>query len=112
MTFKGAIIKETLVDELFLDLLTIEKVEIWKTQNSIKYWTMIWFSSDVADLPEQLSKKLILDYFADMKAENRKYIVFKGTVLSYAIGNSREKTTVMEECRKRGIPDHQMAWDE
>lgn len=36
--FSGAIIKETLANELiFLNLLTIEKVENRKTQNAIKY---------------------------------------------------------------------------
>ena len=31
--FEGAIIKETLKDELFLDYLQINKAEIWKTND-------------------------------------------------------------------------------
>ena len=42
--YEGAIIKETLSNELLLDHLTIDKVEIWKTNDAnIKYWTMIFF---------------------------------------------------------------------
>ena len=113
MIFKGTIIKETLTDELILDLLTIEKVEIWKTQNAIKYWTMIWFSSDAPDFPEQLSKAIIGGaWFADLKAGNVKYIVFNSTVLKYTIGNLTEKAAIINECRKLGIPDKQLSWDE
>lgn len=113
MKFSGAIIKETLTDELLLDLLTIDKVEIWKTENAIKYWTMIWFTSDVSDFPERLSK-VIIDggWFADMQADNVKYIVFKDAVLKYSIGNAAEKEVVLSECRRRGIPEKQMSWDE
>jgi len=113
MIFNGAIIKETLTDELLLDLLTIEKVEIWKTQNAIKYWTMIWFTSDMPDFPEQLSKVIIEGgWFADLKADNVKYIVFKDAVLKYEIGNVAEKEAVLNECRRRGIPNEQLSWDE
>ena len=112
MMFKGAIIKETLTDELLLDFLTIEKVEIWKTNDTIKYWTMIWFNSDTSDFPEHLSKVLIDGWFADMKADNIKYVIFKDAVLKYTIGNAVEKETVLNECRRRGIPDEQFAWEE
>ena len=113
MTFTGVIIKETLTDESLLDLLTIEKVEIWKTDNVIKYWTMVWFSSDVSDFPEQLSNLLIEGaWFADLKADHQKYIVFNSAVLHYTIGNIAEKESVLNECRKRGIPEEQLSWDE
>ena len=113
MIFTGVIIKETLIDESILDLLTIEKVEIWKTQNTIKYWTMIWFSSDVPDFPEQLSKVIIEGaWFADLKAEQVKFVIFKDTILKYTLGNAAEKEFVLNECRKRGIPNEQLSWDE
>ena len=42
--YEGAIIKETLSDELLLDYLIIDNVEIWKTDDKhIKYWTMVFF---------------------------------------------------------------------
>jgi hypothetical protein len=110
--YEGAIIKETLTDELILDYLDIEKVEIWKTNESIKYWTMIFFNAKVNDFPERLSKALIDDWFADMKRENTKYIVFKDKVLKYEIGNIAEKEAVLKECRARGIPDKQFNWSE
>lgn len=110
--FTGAIIKETITDELLLDCVEIEKVEIWKTKDTIKYWTMIWFKSYTADFPERLSKVIIDNWFADMKKENVKYIVFKDTILKYEIGNMAEKEAVLDECRKRGISDEQFGWDE
>ena len=113
MIYKGVIIKETLTDESLLDLLTIEKVEIWKTQNTIKYWTMVWFNSDFSDFPEKLSKVMITGpWFADLKADQLKFVIFKDAVLKYTIGNAAEKEHVLNECRKRGIPDEQLSWDE
>lgn len=70
--FVGAIIKETIKDESFLDLIEIEKVEIWKTNDpQIKYWTMIFFKSNALNIPEQLSKVIINDWFADMKKDEK-----------------------------------------
>ena len=111
--FEGAIIKETLTDELLLDYLEIDKVEIWKTKDSIKYWTMIFFRSETEDFPERLAA-VIIDggWFADMKSGNTKYIIFKDKVLTYEIGNLSEKEVVLDYCRSRGIPDEQFNWSE
>ena len=110
--FEGAIIKETLADELLLDFLTIDKVEIWKTSDTIKYWTMIFFHSDTKDLPDRLSRVIIEDWFADMKAEDFKYIIFKDTVLKYRIGSQEEKEQVLDYMRAKGIPEKQFGWSE
>jgi len=110
--FEGVIIKETLTDELILDHVIIKKVAIWKTSDTIKYWTMIWFESAAPNFPELLSRVIIDGWFADMKKENEKYIVFKDAVLKYRIGDISEKEAVINECRKRGIPDEQMNWSE
>ena len=110
--FRGAIIKETITDESLFDYLDIEKVEIWKTNEIIRYWTMVFFKSDTGDFPERLSEVILDGWFADMKKENMKYIIFKDAVLSYEIGNAEEKEAVLDECRKRGIPDEQFGWSE
>jgi hypothetical protein len=110
--FEGVIIKETLTDELLLDFLTIDKVEIWKTSETIKYWTMIFFHSDEKDLPERLSHTIIEDWFADMKAGDIKYIIFKNKVLKYQIGNQAEKEQVLDYMRAKGIPEEQFGWSE
>ena len=52
------------------------------------------------------------NWFVDMKNENTKIIVFRDKVLRYEIGNTEEKQHVYEECRKQGIPDRQMNWEE
>ena len=110
--FEGAIIKETLTDELLLDYLHIDNVEIWKTSDTIKYWTMIFFHSETEDLPERLAAVIAEGWFADMKSRNTKYIIFKNKILKYEIGNAAEKEAVLDYMRSIGIPDSQFNWDE
>ena len=110
--YEGAIIKETLTNELLLDHLIINKVEIWKTNDTIKYWTMVFFRSETEDLPQRLADVLIDDWFADMKSGNTKYIIFKNKVLKYEIGNIAERETVLDYMRSRGIPENQFNWSE
>ena len=111
--YEGAIIKETLTNELFLDYLTIDKVDIWKTGDpNMKYWTMIFFRSETEDLPQRLADVIIDDWFADMKSGNTKYIIFKNKVLKYEIGNTVEKEEVLIYMRSRGIPEDQFKWSE
>jgi hypothetical protein len=109
---QGLIIKETLNDESLLDHLTIDKVEIWKTDNAIRYWTMIWFTSEEIDFAERLSRVILEGWFADMKEGNTKLIVFRDDVLRYEIGNAEEKEAVLDGCRRHGIPEHQLNWEE
>lgn len=110
--FEGAIIKETLTDELLLDCLEIDKVEIWKTGTAIKYWTMIFFRSETEDLPQRLANTIINNWFADMKKDNTKYIIFKDKVLAYEIGNAAQKEEVLNVMRSWGIPESQFNWSE
>lgn len=110
--FEGVLIKETILDEEFLDRLTIEKAEIWKTNNEIRYWTVFWFHSEERNLPGHLSRVMREGWFGDMKEGDTKYVVFRNEVLSYTIGNAAEKEAVMARCRERGIPDEQMRWSE
>jgi hypothetical protein len=111
--YQGVIIKETLSDELLLDYLIIDNVDIWKTDDlKIKYWTMIFFHSETDDFPQMLSNSIIEGYYADMKCDNIKYIVFKNKVLRYEIGNLTEKEKVLNYCRLLGIPDEQLTWGE
>lgn len=79
---------------------------------------MLFFTSDQADFPQQISKAILSDpdngenWFVDFKARNTKYIVFQDKILQYEIGNQAEKEAVCEECRKMGISDEQMNWPE
>jgi hypothetical protein len=66
----------------------------------------------VNDFPKRLSEVLIEDWFADMKTNNTKIIVFKDKALQYEIGNSIEKEEVLNYCRSRGIPEEQFNWTE
>ena len=110
--YEGVIIKETLEDELFLDYLVIDKTEIWKTNETIKYWTMVFFRSETEDLPQRLADTIIDGWFADMKSENIKYIIFRNKVLQYEIGNLAEKEKVLNYMRSIGIPESQFKWSE
>jgi len=79
--YEGIIIKETINDELLLDYLTIDKVEICRTNNAIKYWTLIYFHSETEDLPRRLAAVILDGWFTDLKAGDTKYVIFKDKVL-------------------------------
>ncbi len=116
--YEGILIKESIDNENILDVINVNKIELWKTENFPRYWTAITFSSNELDLPERFSKAIISDdskgvnWFVDFKRNNVKYIVFRGLILKYTVGNVEEKNNVIEKCRRQGIPDYQMNWSE
>lgn len=116
--YEGVLIKESVTDDAIIDLISVHKIELWNTGGKPKYWTVLFFSSDKKDFPEQISKVMRTDpdnggnWFVDFKAGNVKYIVFKDKVLKYQIGNQAEKEYVCNECRKMGISDGEMNWAE
>lgn len=116
--YEGVLIKESIEDDTIIDYLKVHKMELWNTGGKPKYWTVLFFTSDRKDFPEQISKVMVSDsdkggnWFVDFKTGNEKYIVFKDKILKYNIGNQTEKDYVCSECRKMGIPDEQMNWSE
>ena len=116
--FEGTLIKESISDDRIIDLLHVHKVELWNTGGQPRYWTALFFTSDHPDFPEQIAKVMIADparggnWFVDFKAGNLKYIVFKDKILRYHIGNQQEEEQVCAECRKMGISEAEMNWDE
>lgn len=116
--YEGTLVKESIDDENILDYLDINKVELWRTNNTPKYWTMLFFTSKCSNLPDLMTKVMKCDegtgvnWFVDFKQGNSKYIVFRDTILKYTIGNSIEKEAVCSRCRELGIPDEQMNWSE
>lgn len=116
--YEGVLIKESITDDSIIDCLNIHKIELWNTGGKPKYWTVLFFTSDRKDFPEQISKVMLSNpdtgenWFVDFKANNEKYIVFKDKILKYQIGNQTEKEYVCNECRKSGISDAQMNWSE
>ncbi|MCM1181884.1 MAG: helix-turn-helix domain-containing protein [Roseburia sp.] len=116
--YEGVLIKESIVDDSIIDCLHIHKIELWNTGGKPKYWTALFFTSDIRDFPKQISKVMrsVSDsgenWFVDFKAGNEKYIVFKDKILKYQIGNQTEKEYVCNECRKLGIANEQMNWSE
>ena len=116
--YEGVLIKESLSDDSIIDLLNVHKIELWNTGGTPKYWTMLFFTSNRKDFPEQVSKVMLSvqdkgeNWFVDFKSGNQKYIVFKDKILKYQIGNQIEKDYVCAECRKMGISDSEMNWSE
>ena len=116
--YEGVLIKESVTDDAIIDLLNVHKIELWNTGGKPKYWTVLFFTSDIKDFPEQVSKVMGTDpenggnWFVDFKAGNVKYIVFKDKLLKYQIGNQAQKDYVCNECRKMGISDKEMNWSE
>lgn len=116
--YEGVLIKESITDDSVIDLLHVHKVELWNTGGKPKYWTVLFFTCDRKDFPEQISKVMVsnpengVNWFVDFKSGNTKYVVFKGKILKYQIGNQAEKSYVCSECRKMGISDEEMNWPE
>lgn len=116
--FEGVVIKESIEDETILDYMQVHKIELWNTGGRPKYWTVIFFTSKEPRFPEMVSKALIssergnVNWFVDFKEGNIKYIVFRNKILTYQIGNADEKEKVCAECRRLGIPNEQMHWQE
>ncbi|WP_349671638.1 helix-turn-helix transcriptional regulator [Lacrimispora sp.] len=116
--YEGVLIKESVVDDGIIDLINVNKIELWNTGGTPKYWTVLFFTSDRDDFPEKISNVMVSDsdggenWFVDFKTGNVKYIVFKNKILKYRIGNETEKRQVCEECQKMGILDEQMNWSE
>ena len=116
--YEGLLIKESVSDDAIIDLINVHKIELWNAGGKPKYWTVLFFTCDVINFPEQIAKVMISDpdnggnWFVDFKADNMKYIVFKDKVLKYRIGNKIEKDHVCAECSKMGIPDGEMNWSE
>lgn len=116
--YEGVLIKESVTDDTIIDLLNVHKIELWNTGGKPKYWTVLFFTSEKKDFPEQIAKVMLSDpdnggnWFVDFKSGNVKYIVFKDKILKYQIGNQSEKDYVCIECRKMGISDEEMNWSE
>lgn len=116
--YEGMLIKESITDDAVIDLLHIHKVELRDTGGKPKYWTVLYFTCDRKDFPEQISRVMKSNpdnegnWFVDFKSGNEKYIVFKDKILKYQIGNQAEKDSVCLECREMGILDEQMHWSE
>ena len=62
--YAGTLIKESVTDDSIIDLINVHKIELWNTGGNPKYWTVLFFTSDKKDFPEQIAKvisKLISD---------------------------------------------------
>ena len=116
--YEGTLIKESISDDALIDLMNVHKIELWKTSGTPRYWTVLSFTSDHPDFPNQAAKVMISDparggnWFVDFKAGNQKYVVFKDKVLTYHIGYPEEKEAVCAQCRQLGISDAEMNWSE
>ena len=116
--YEGILIKESITDDSVIDLLHVHKVELWNTGGKPKYWTVLFFTCDRKDFPEQISKVMVsnpedgVNWFVDFKSGNTKYVVFKDKILKYQVGNQAEKAYVCSECRKMGSAEEEMNWPE
>lgn len=114
--YTGLIVKESIQNEKILDEIEIVKVEIWKTNNTPKYWTAISFTSSCEEFPEHLSKTLSrssvsgMVWYVDIQDAVYKYIVLKDVVLKYHLENKEEKKSVCKKCMELGVKKEQLDW--
>lgn len=116
--YVGTLIKESLADETLLDALNVHRTELWRTQSRPRYWTALYFTTDVPDFPQRLSHALKSadggesPWFCDFRAGNVKYVVFPGQVLTYRIGDAEGRAQTVRRCGELGIPAHQTNWED
>lgn len=116
--YTGILIKESLAEENILDDLMIHKAELWRTNGMPRYWTALYFSSDVLDFPQHLSRAILPPqsetgtWFCDFRADSTKYIVFHKKILTYRIGDTEGRARIVQECGKLGIPIEQTHWED
>lgn len=116
--YEGILIKESVTDDTIIDLIHVHKVELWNAGGRPKYWTALYFTCDIGDFPERISRVMApkadtsANWFVDFKSGNVKYVVFKDKILNYQIGNQAQKASVCSECRQMGISEEQMNWPE
>ncbi len=110
--YSGVIIKESISDENIFDFVKIDRAELWRTKDIPKYWTAVFFTSDVPDFPDRLSRALTGNWYVDMKDGNVKILAFKNKVMRYTIGDADGKRAVEDYCASIGIPKSQMDWSE
>lgn len=76
------------------------------------------FSCSQIDLPQRLSSALkgatgaSTPWFCDFRADNTKYVVFRGQVLHYRVGDAQGRADVVRACEAMGIPAHQTNWED
>ena len=98
-----------------LDVLNIHHVELWRTQGRPRYWTALTFSCGKIDLPQRLSGALKggkTPWFCDFRGGNTKYIVLRGRILHYRIGDAAGRERAVQACIEMGIPAHQTNWED
>ena len=114
--YKGVLIKESLQAEDVLDMIDIQKVELWPAPNHAlgqpAYWTAIHFSCNSNDLPDLLSDSLKDSlWYVDMRENNtHTVIVLKGNVIRYPLGDDAGKEKAREACLRAGVPETQLDW--
>ncbi|MCE5344153.1 MAG: hypothetical protein LLF96_11310 [Eubacteriales bacterium] len=115
-TMTGTLIKESLANDLVLDLVKIEKVEVWKAENHApdqpKYWTAIIFSTDADRFLPELSHCLKEKWYVDLNSPSEKIIVFAHKVIRYRLGDPSGRQQAIGYCREIGIPESQIDWSE
>ena len=112
LCYRGMLVKEGLRSEEVLDDLQIERAEVWRTPNTPRYWTAVWFSSRAPRFPDRLSQALGDGWYADMRLGDTKVIALKGKVVRYRIGDAEGKARALDECRRSGVPEAQLDWQD
>lgn len=113
---QGTILKESLSDELVLDLVDMVHVEMWRVENRADfqpmYWTAISFESESPLFLDRLSKGLKEKWYVDLTDGEDKILVFKDRIIRYALGDASGREQAASYCREIGIPESQIDWPE
>ncbi len=95
--FTGLLLKESLKDNSFLDMIEITEKQTWNVDNAADYqpkvWTAVYFKgegNEMDEVSEKLSRSLKPKWYANISIGDKEYIVFPKKIFKY---DKRDKET-------------------
>ncbi len=115
--FTGLLLKESLEDDSFLDMIEITEKQVWNIDNAANYqpkvWTAIYFKGEedrTDEISEKLSHSLKPRWYANISVGNKEYVIFHKKIFKYNKGDKETKERAINYGKSLGIPDHQLDW--
>jgi hypothetical protein len=118
--FTGLLLKESLLDDRVLDLLSVTKTEVWQVENPSPLqparWTALTFECDQAQaevIAQALSRAIKpRGWYINASSGDQVYVIFPGRVFRYARGDLGARAEAQAYARTLDVPERQLDWGE
>lgn len=116
--YRGVLIKQSLVELSVLDMLQIVDTKIANISapavGQPAKWTILTFEindAQAAATAQAFADELALGpWYVDFNNGERSYVVFSGSVFTYARGDVATLRATQAHARKHGVPESQIDW--